>query len=32
MVDANPGAPKMSWDEYQLKLGRGEVKPIPAKP
>jgi dihydropyrimidine dehydrogenase (NAD+) subunit PreA len=32
MTDANPGAPKMSWDEYQAKLGRGEVKPIPAKP
>jgi dihydropyrimidine dehydrogenase (NAD+) subunit PreA len=32
MADANPGAPKMSWDEYQARLGRGEVKPIPAKP
>jgi dihydropyrimidine dehydrogenase (NAD+) subunit PreA len=32
MVDANPGAAKMSWDEYQARLSRGEVKPIPAKP
>ncbi len=32
MVDANPGAAKMSWDDYQARLARGEIKPIPAKP
>ncbi len=32
MVDANPGALKMSWDEYQAGLVRGDQKPIPPHP
>jgi dihydropyrimidine dehydrogenase (NAD+) subunit PreA len=30
MVDIKPGAPKMSWDEYQARLARGVIQPIPA--
>ena len=32
MMDAKPAGPKMSWDEYQARLARGEIKAIPAKP
>ena len=32
MHDANPGAPKMSWDDYQSRLARGEINPIPPHP
>jgi dihydropyrimidine dehydrogenase (NAD+) subunit PreA len=32
MVSVDTGEPHMSWDEYQARLARGEVKPIPAHP
>ena len=32
MADANPGAPKMSWDDYQAGLARGNLRPIPPHP
>ena len=32
MVSIDTGKPHMSWDEYQARLARGEVKPIPAHP
>jgi dihydropyrimidine dehydrogenase (NAD+) subunit PreA len=32
MASIDRGLQKMSWKDYQEKLGRGEVKPIPAHP
>ncbi|MGD0258742.1 MAG: NAD-dependent dihydropyrimidine dehydrogenase subunit PreA [Verrucomicrobiota bacterium] len=32
MVSIDRGQPKMSWSEYQEKIARGEMKPIPAHP
>jgi len=32
MVSLSDGAPKMSWNDYQAKLARGEIKPIPPHP
>jgi len=32
MVSVDTGEPHMSWDDYQARLARGEVKPIPAHP
>jgi dihydropyrimidine dehydrogenase (NAD+) subunit PreA len=32
MVSIDTGKPHMSWNEYQERLARGEVKPIPAHP
>jgi dihydropyrimidine dehydrogenase (NAD+) subunit PreA len=32
MVSIPSGKPKMTWSEYQEKLARGEVQPIPAHP
>jgi dihydropyrimidine dehydrogenase (NAD+) subunit PreA len=32
MVSIDHGQQKMSWSEYQEKIARGEVKPIPAHP
>jgi dihydropyrimidine dehydrogenase (NAD+) subunit PreA len=30
MTDVDTGAQKMSWSDYQARLARGEMKPIPA--
>ena len=32
MVSVDTGEPHLSWNEYQARLARGEVKPIPAHP
>jgi dihydropyrimidine dehydrogenase (NAD+) subunit PreA len=32
MVDVATGREKMSWSDYQAKMARGEMKPIPAHP
>jgi dihydropyrimidine dehydrogenase (NAD+) subunit PreA len=32
MVSIPTGKPKLTWKEYQEKLARGEIKPIPAHP
>ena len=32
MVSLDAGQEKMSWSEYQGKIARGEMKPIPARP
>ena len=32
MTDLETGAGKMSWSDYQTKISRGEMKPIPAHP
>ncbi len=32
MVSLSNGAPKMSWNDYQAKLARGEMEPIPPHP
>lgn len=32
MVDVDTGKPPMTWKEYQEKLARGEMPPIPAHP
>ncbi len=31
MVSVENGKPKLTWSDYQAKLARGEMKPIPAK-
>ena len=32
MVSLSNGQEKMSWSDYQQKVARGEMKPIPAHP
>ena len=32
MVTLDTGAPKMSWTDYQGKVSRGEIRPIPPHP
>jgi dihydropyrimidine dehydrogenase (NAD+) subunit PreA len=32
MVSLKNGQPKMTWTEYQEKMARGEMKPIPPHP